>query len=64
VVKIRQAAGWYSRPIKYLVGCTSQQPDGFLPPRAFKPSSSESGLIHPTTNPYDLRMYEDTKGII
>jgi hypothetical protein len=25
-----------------LVGCTSQQPDGFLPLRAFKPSSSES----------------------
>jgi hypothetical protein len=24
------------------VGCTSQQPDGFLPLRAFKPSSSES----------------------
>jgi hypothetical protein len=25
-----------------LVGCTSQQPDGFLSLRAFKPSSSES----------------------
>ena len=25
-----------------MVGCTSQQPDGFLPLRAFKPSSSES----------------------
>jgi hypothetical protein len=25
-----------------LVGCTTQQPDGFLPLRAFKPSSSES----------------------
>jgi hypothetical protein len=25
-----------------LVGSTSQQPDGFLPLRAFKPSSSES----------------------
>jgi hypothetical protein len=25
-----------------LVGCTSQQPDGFLPLRAFKPLSSES----------------------
>jgi hypothetical protein len=26
----------------WLVGCTSQQPDGFLPLRVFKPSSSES----------------------
>jgi hypothetical protein len=42
VVKIRQAAGWYSRPDILLVGCTSQQPDGFLPLRAFKPSFSES----------------------
>jgi hypothetical protein len=25
-----------------LVGCTSQQPDGFLPQRALTPSSSES----------------------
>jgi hypothetical protein len=25
-----------------LVGCTSQQPDGFLPLRAFKPLFSES----------------------
>jgi hypothetical protein len=25
-----------------LVGCTSQQPDGFLPLRAFKPSFSEN----------------------
>jgi hypothetical protein len=46
-----------------LVGCTSQQPDGFLPLRAFKPSSSESAgrgrsIIQVTDNREYIKIQE------